>query len=592
MNELLSAAFHVMRVAWRTGPRAVVVVFGEMVSTILRVVQPLTVGLLVGGLASGNLAPVYGGTGLLVASLGLGGALEAMAVGYRVRLIEDIGAAFDRDLMTSLAQIPSLDRLEEPKLARAIAVARDRADMMGYCFNSLMSVILQATAPLTSIIVAVVIDPRLLILTLAGLPTIVVARRVAGIHDRADEVAQGHGSRATAWADLLVDPNARAERRVFGLWEWYRKSVANALGAREDAYFHAARRDSAASTLAEIFYLCCAGAILLWIFGPSASQPSPGKLVAALLVSLDLKGTFDALRFALSGLGPALRTAVAIRSVGAAAVEAAAAEAEAHTTLAGDKALHMVNASYTYAGAEVPALCEVDLVIEPGEVVAVVGVNGAGKTTLVELLLGLRSPTAGDAVVPLGRRSIVAQNFGRFEVALAEAVALDDLSALDETQIERVRQSLDMAAPRAFWEEQGEGIRVQLGPSWPGGTDLSVGQWQSVAAARCFFADGTELLVLDEPTAALDPEAQQEMTTRYASRARQAADDGGAAILITHRMSMPRLADRIIVLDGGRIVETGAHEELLGLGGLYAAAYGAQVSGFLSMGDGVAAGAE
>lgn len=171
MGGLIGAAFSIIAVAWRTSPAALLITFGEVLSTVLRFVQPLAAGLIVSGLIGHRIGETAWGAALLVASLGFGGALEAWAVGYRVRLIEDVGFAFDRDLMQSLSQIRRLDRLEEPKLANAIAKAKGRADMMGYSFNSLITVLVQAAAPLTSVSVAVLIDPRLLVLTLAGLPT-------------------------------------------------------------------------------------------------------------------------------------------------------------------------------------------------------------------------------------------------------------------------------------------------------------------------------------------------------------------------------------------------------------------------------------
>jgi ATP-binding cassette, subfamily B, bacterial len=146
-----------------------------------------------------------------------------------------------------------------------------------------------------------------------------------------------------------------------------------------------------------------------------------------------------------------------------------------------------------------------------------------------------------------------------------------------------VHLCLEQASLRRFWEEHPDDIALQLGPNWPGGTDLSAGQWQATAAARCFYVEDADLVVLDEPTAALDPEAQEAITLRYAAVARHVAARGGVAVLVTHRMSMPRLADRIVVLHDGRLRETGTHDELIASNGMYARAFRAQASGFLEM---------
>ena len=581
MRELISAAWLVIRVAWRTGPLALVFTFGEVISTVLRFLQPAMVGLIIEGLVGHSIERVTWGAALLVASLAFGGALEALAIGHRVKLIQDVGYAFDKEVMHALSQIRDLDRLEQHRLATAIAKVRDRADTMGFCFNGLMSVVIQAAAPVTSICVAMAIDPRLLILTLAGVPAILVARRVTELQRDADEIAQPHASRAVEWARLVSNEDARAERKVFRLWDWYRSHMSAAVGRREAAFFRPARFESWGTFLAELVYLACAGATLLWIL--TGEGVSAGVVAAALLVSLDLKGTLGALRFALSGFGPSLRAAVALREVRDAATSALNQDPRDDDLPNSGTVCRLTHISYTHPAAKTPALRDVDLLIEPGQVVAVVGVNGAGKSTLIEVLLRLRRPTGGQATLPRTKKSVIAQHFGRYQFTVAEAVGLQDMSNLSATDIARVRTCLQQASLRRFWEEHHDDIAQQLGSDWPGGTDLSAGQWQAIAAARCFYVDDAGLVVLDEPTAALDPEAQEAMTARYVAVARQVASRGGIAVLVTHRMSMPMLADRIIVLHEGEVAEAGTHDQLVALNGRYARAYHAAASGFRDM---------
>lgn len=321
-----------------------------------------------------------------------------------------------------------------------------------------------------------------------------------------------------------------------------------------------------------------------WSHHPGKRHGVPASIVAAaLLVSLDLKGTLTALRFAMSGFGPSLRAAVALKEVRAAATSVSdhSPPARPGQALAGQYSL--TDASYTYSGADAPALHDVSLRIDPGQVVAVVGANGAGKSTLVEMLLGLRKPTAGTEALPDVTKSVMAQLFGRFHFKLAETIGLKNMSDFGPADIGKVHFCLEQASPRHFWDEHPDNVALQLGPNWPGGTDLSAGQWQAIAAARCFYVEDAGLVVLDEPTAALDPEAQEAVTLRYAAVARQMASRGGIAVLVTHRMSMPRLADRIVVLHDGRLRETGTHDELIASNGMYARAYRAQASGFLEM---------
>jgi ATP-binding cassette, subfamily B, bacterial len=581
MGELASAAWFVMRVAWRTGRLALIFTFGEVISTALRFLQPLMVGLVVDGLVGHSAGRAIWGTALLVASLAFGGALEALAVGHRVKLIEDVGYAFDVQVMDALTRIRELDRLEQPRLAAAIAKVSERADTMGFCFNGLMSVVIQASAPVVSMCVAVAIDPRLLVLTLAGIPTILAAKKTTKLQAEADEQAQPHASRAVAWARLVPDRDARAEREVFGLWDWYRDNIRAAVGRRDSAFFRPASIESAGSFLAEMFYLACVGAALLWIL-TTGSGVSAGEVAAALLVSLDLRGTLGALRYALSDFGPSLRAAVALREVRDAAASASgdARQPDGELEPCG---YHLTDVTYVYPASDVTALRDLGLHIEPGQAIAIVGANGGGKSTLVEMLLRLRRPTSGEATLAKAVPSVIAQQFARLQFKMAEAVGLEDFADLSPAKIAKVRDSLREATPRQFRAEHADDIALQLGPQWPGGIDLSAGQWQVIAAARCFYVDDASLVVLDEPTAALDPEAQDAMATRYSAVARAVASRGGVAVLVTHRMSMPRLADRIIVLHDGEIVEAGTHDDLLAVNGRYARAYYAQASGFMEL---------
>jgi ATP-binding cassette subfamily B protein len=213
--------------------------------------------------------------------------------------------------------------------------------------------------------------------------------------------------------------------------------------------------------------------------------------------------------------------------------------------------------------------------------VALVGENGAGKTTLVKLLCRFYEPTAGGILVdgsPLGdihaatwRAHLAAgfQDFARVEYLLRESVGIGDLPALDDR--DRVGAALRLVEADGMAP-----LDAQLGLQWAG-VELSTGQWQKVAVARASMRPAPLLLVLDEPTSGLDPHAEHVLFERYALAARQAARQRGAVtLLVSHRFSTVRTADLIAVLDGGRLVDHGTHEELYRRGGLYAELYGIQ----------------
>jgi ATP-binding cassette subfamily B protein len=226
-----------------------------------------------------------------------------------------------------------------------------------------------------------------------------------------------------------------------------------------------------------------------------------------------------------------------------------------------------------------------------GAVVAIVGENGAGKTTLVKLLAKMYEPTSGTIAVdstPLFRiaaedwRSRVAgafQDFFRFEFVARQTVGIGDLPRLDDRPA--IAAAVDRAGAEDVVTKLKEGLDTQLGPTWPGGVDVSFGQWQKLALARGFMRTQPLLLILDEPTAALDAETEHALFERYAAAARGHRTGGQAiTILISHRFSTVRMADLIVVLSGAKVAEIGTHEELMAKRGQYAELYGIQAKAY------------
>lgn len=241
--------------------------------------------------------------------------------------------------------------------------------------------------------------------------------------------------------------------------------------------------------------------------------------------------------------------------------------------------------SYTYPGSECQALDEVSLTIGRGEVVALVGENGSGKTTLAKLLAGLLAPSAGTITwdgVPLAdldqqqvRRNVavIFQDFARYELSALENIAVGRAHA--EFDPDAVRAAAKDAGASAFLEALPQGYSTMLSKALAGGVDLSLGQWQRVALARAIYRDAG-FVVLDEPTSALDPRAEHDLFARM----RELLVDR-TVLLISHRFSSVRNADRIYVLDGGRIVEHGSHDELMARGGLYSELFTLQAAAYM-----------
>jgi ATP-binding cassette subfamily B protein len=238
-------------------------------------------------------------------------------------------------------------------------------------------------------------------------------------------------------------------------------------------------------------------------------------------------------------------------------------------------------------------LDDISVKLPAGAVVAIVGENGAGKTTLVKLLAKMYEPSSGGIFLddtPLARVPAIEwrkrlagafQDFFRFEFRARQTVGLGDVPRLDDEPA--VVAAVDRAGAADVVTRLTAGLETQLGPTWPGGVELSFGQWQKLALARGFMRDEPLLLILDEPTAALDAETEHALFERYAAAAHgsDAKRNGGRiTILVSHRFSTVRMADLILVLDGARLVEVGTHEELMARKGHYSELYGIQAAAY------------
>ncbi len=228
----------------------------------------------------------------------------------------------------------------------------------------------------------------------------------------------------------------------------------------------------------------------------------------------------------------------------------------------------------------------IDFAIEPGERLALVGENGAGKTTLIKLLLRLYEPTRGEILldgIPLNAYdldgyfravSVIFQDFVRFDMLAEDNIAMDRPSSGGAEPTAELLRAAERSLAAGVVEALPQRYGTMLGRRFEGGVDLSGGQWQKVALARSYLRDA-QVLILDEPTAALDARAEYEVFQRFSDLTR-----GRIAILISHRFSTVRMADRILVLEHGQVLEEGSHQELVELGGRYAELFGLQAAGY------------
>jgi ATP-binding cassette subfamily B protein len=243
------------------------------------------------------------------------------------------------------------------------------------------------------------------------------------------------------------------------------------------------------------------------------------------------------------------------------------------------------NVGFRYPGKEAFAVRGLSLHVRPGESLAIVGQNGAGKTTLVKLLARLYHPSEGRIlldgvdlldwpIAALRRRiSVLFQDFNQYQLSMRENIGLGSIDHLDD--LARVERAAHRGGADSVAAELPLGLEARLGTWFEKGSELSGGQWQKVALARAFMREEADILVLDEPTAALDAEAEHAVFERF-----RQLSEGRTTIVISHRFPTVRMARRIIVLEQGRLMESGSHAELLALGGRYARMFALQAEGY------------
>jgi ATP-binding cassette subfamily B protein len=243
------------------------------------------------------------------------------------------------------------------------------------------------------------------------------------------------------------------------------------------------------------------------------------------------------------------------------------------------------NVSFYYPGSDVPALDSVSLHITPGESLAIVGENGSGKTTLIKLLTRLYTPTHGvisleglplqewDIDTLRKKIGVIFQDFARYQLIVGENIGIGDADNL--TAEDEIKEAAQKGMADAFISDLPSGYQTQLGTWFKDGKELSGGQWQKVALSRAFMRSKADILILDEPTAAIDAKAEADIFAHFAE-----LTANRISIIISHRFSTVRRADHIIVLEKSRIIEQGSHDELLALSGHYATLFKLQAEGY------------
>jgi ATP-binding cassette subfamily B protein len=587
---------------YRAEPRLLVVSFGL---ALLAALPDALFALWLKLLADGLLAGARGRVMITTAAIGLG--VSATATWFlRVtsdrtqrRFRDRLRIALESHVAHLQASIATIAHHERPEYLDRLAVLRNQVFVLDHMYMSLFSTCGWILRLGVTVALLASIRPSLALLVLFALPTVLTSTWRPGIERAAEERGAAADRLARHLFDLATTAPPGKEVRVTRIgdrlvaqrraaWErWYEPVAAARFGS---ALWH---------TLAwAIFGAAYVGAVALVATVPGARGATGATAGNVLLVlaagarlSAYIGATVGEIGFLRSVWLDGSRRLAWLEDYAASLVEPGDSSIPAVPERIAQE-IRFEHVSFAYPGTERRVLDDVDLTIPAGAVVAIVGENGAGKSTLVKLLCRLYTPSSGRILVdgvdlarlPVEgwRRRLAGafQDFFRFELPARQTVGLGDLQRLDDEAA--VQTAILRGGAADVVERLPQGLATQLGVAWPGGVELSFGQWQKLALARGFMRDTPLLLVLDEPTAALDAETEHALFERFAAAARSGGPeaDGRVTILVSHRFSTVRMADLIVVLDGARVREVGTHEALMAAGGTYAELYGIQAAAY------------
>lgn len=590
MPPALRSLWRTVRLGHRAEPKLLTLAFAMTVFTALPdALIALWLGLLADGLLHDDRGrTIFAAIGLATSSTGTW-FLSIVFDRLQRRFRDRVAVALESHVARLQASVATIEHHERPEYLDRLVVLRDQVFALDHLFMSLFSTAGWIIRLAVTVGLLVAIHPALIVLVVFAVPTVWTSTWRPGVERVVEEKVAAQRRLARHLFDLATTAPPGKEIRVAG-------NAANLVAERRaawDRWYAPVARTRWSSAVWHtaawaVFGLAYVGAI---VFVAEGLGRGAGAVILVLTAGSRLSQYVGA---AVGELGflrgiwlDSSRRLTWLEDY--AAGVAAEADLDAPQTL--DEGIRFEHVTFTYPGTERVVLDDVDLLLPAGAVVAIVGENGAGKSTLVKLLARMYAPDSGRILadgVDIARvrddawRDRLAgafQDFFRFEFHVQTTVGLGDEPRLDDRPA--VATAVERAGADDVVDRLAYGLDTQLGPTWDQGVEVSFGQWQKLALARGFMRDEPLVLVLDEPTAALDAETEHALFERYAAASRvDQATRGRVTILVSHRFSTVRMADLIVVLDGARVVEVGTHEELMARRGQYSELYTIQAAAY------------
>ena len=585
----LGSMWRLCKLGYRHEPRMMVAAFAlSQLAALPNALLALWLMLLGKGVVQHRLGLVRGAAVGLAISAAATWFLATISSRVQRRFRDRVTIALEAHVAELQASIVSVAHQERPEYLDRLSMLRNQVFVLDHMYMSLFSTLGWILRLAVTLALLASIHPALLLLAVAAIPTVWTSTWRPTVERKAQERGAQSARLARHLFTLATTAAPGKEVRVTGIGE---RLVRERREAWERSYRPLARARWGSArwhALAwAIFGLAYVGAVVF----VSSSLRAPAASVLLVLAAgaqllMYVGATVGEIGFLRGFWMDGSRRLAWLEDYAAAAT--AAGDLPVPAVLR--RGVRFENVSFAYPGTSKVVLDGVSVTLPAGAVVAIVGENGAGKTTLVKLLAKMYEPSSGAIFLddtPLARvraldwRARLAgafQDFFRFEFRARQTVGLGDVPRIDDEAA--VRAAVDRAGAADVVARLGSGLDTQLGPTWPGGAELSFGQWQKLALARGFMRDEPLLLVLDEPTAALDAETEHALFERYAAAARGDGESGRITVLVSHRFSTVRMADLIVVLDGARLVEVGTHDELMARSGQYAQLYGIQAAAY------------
>ena len=571
--------------------RAVFVVVLSVLVACCSTFMGLLFKVLADGVVDGSRTPVM----VAAVLLAVAGTFQTAGGRYVLLVVADIHdravLAMNRDLMRLSATTPGLEHHERPEYLDRMALLRDDTRILADALRQAVVALVLVVRVVTTALLLASVHPVLLFLPLFSFPSLWTGARSRRIVQEARESTASQGRLLDHLLGLSAGVAGGAEARIFGLG---REISGRARSMWDERAALLATAQLKASLLQAagwgIFAVGYAAAIVWVVLRALDGDATAGDVLLVVILAAQVNGQVgQSVTLLGTGLdaGRAVERWLWLRDYVSTASTRVGSTAPPAPLRRG---ISLRGVTFRYPGTDVDVLRDVDLDLPAGASVAIVGENGAGKTTLVKLLCRFYAPTSGTITVDgvdlqtidVGEwRERLAgsfQDFARLELLLRESVGIGDLPRIGDGPA--VAAALARTEGADIPAGLAEGLETQLGRQFDG-AELSTGQWQKVAVGRAVMREAPTLLLLDEPSSGLDPRAEHALLERYADAARSvAATTGAATVLVSHRFSTVRSADLIVVLDEGRVVEQGTHEELLAAGRLYADLYSIQARAY------------